>query len=373
MIRWLLPALALLAACGSGNNQPSQTPPMQVNVVEIEPVNAPIVYKFVGQAKSSLQVEIRARVDGFLDNVAYEEGELVEKGQVLFELDKKPYKAALQKAKGELALQQARLDTASANLKRIRPLAEQDAVSEKDLDDAVGSERAAQASVLAAEGSVDEAELNLSYATIKSPLKGLASKTDKQVGSYIPTGPDSLLTYVARLDPIWINFSVSENQALQFNQDVAAGKIIPPEDMRFEVEVVFADGSTHPYRGEITFSEPNIDPNTGTILIRAELKNPEGVMRPGQFVRVILHGAIRPDAILVPQEAVVQGSKGHFVWVVGKDNRPQVRSVEVGPWQGKNWFIEQGLQPGDLVITDNLMKLNPERPIKVNKSDSESG
>jgi len=372
MFRWLFPLMALLASCGSDSDQSHQPPPLDVNVIKIEPVNAPVVFQFVGQAKSSLQVEIRARVDGFLDKVAYEEGEMVEKGQVMFELDKKPYQASLQQAKGELALQQARLDTASANLKRIRPLAEQDAVSKKDLDDAIGSERAAQASVLAAEGSVNEAELNLGYATIYSPLRGLASKTDKQVGSYIPTGPDSLLTYVARLDPIWINFSVSENQALQFNQDVDAGKLIPPEEMKFEVEVVFADGTSHPYRGEITFSEPNIDPNTGTFLIRAELKNPEGDMRPGQFVRVILHGAIRPDAILVPQEAVVQGSKGHFVWVVGKNNRPQVRSVEVGPWQGKNWFIEQGLLPGDLVITDNIMKLNPERPIKVNSPSTES-
>ncbi|CCB91928.1 Efflux pump periplasmic linker BepD [Waddlia chondrophila 2032/99] len=366
MNKWILPVFALLSSCGSGNVQPRHPPPVDVNVMTIETVDAPVVYQFVGQAKSSLQVEIRARVDGFLDKLAYEEGEMVEKGQILFELDKKPYEAALQKAKGELALQQARLDTASANLKRIRPLAEQDAVSKKDLDDAIGSEKAAQAAVLAAAGTVDEAQLNLGYATIYSPLKGLASKTDKQVGSYIPTGQDSLLTYVAQLDPIWINFSISENQALQFNQDVASGTIIPPEEMKFEVEVILANGASHPYWGTITFSEPNIDPNTGTFLIRAELKNPEGNMRPGQFVRVNLHGAKRPNAILVPQKAVVQGSKGHFVWVVGKDNHPQVRSVEVGPWQGNNWFIEQGLQPGDLVIIDNLMKLNPEKPIKVN-------
>jgi membrane fusion protein (multidrug efflux system) len=365
MVRCFVPLLLFLSACSSDSGAPPAPPPLEVNVIKIEPVDAPVVFQFVGQAKSSRQVEIRARVDGFLDKVAYEEGEMVQANQVLFELDRKPYEATLQQAKGELALQEARYDTASANLKRIRPLAEQDAVSKKDLDDAVGAEKAAKAAVLAAEGGVREAELNLGYTTIYSPLKGLASKTDKQEGSYIPTGSDSLLTYVAQLDPIWINFSVSENQTLSFSEQVEKGLLIPPKDNSFEVEVVLADGNPHPFRGEITFSEPNIDPTTGTFLIRAELKNPEGEMRPGQFVRVILHGAKRPNAIIVPQEAVVQGSKGHFVWVVDKESRPQVRSVVVGPWQDSNWFIDQGLHPGDLVIIDNIMKLNPERKIKV--------
>lgn len=365
MIRCFIPLFLIFSACSSDSGTPPKPPPMEVKVVKIEPVDAPVTFRFVGQAKSSRQVEIRARVDGFLDKVAYEEGEMVHPGQVLFELDKKPYEAALQQAKGELALQEARYDTASSNLKRIRPLAEQDAVSKKDLDDAIGAEKASKAAVLAAEGAVREAQLKLGYATIFSPLKGLASKTDKQEGSYIPTGTDSLLTYVAQLDPIWINFSISENQALHFTEQVNKGFLVPPEGSSFEVEVVLADGKSHPYRGEITFAEPNVDPTTGTFLIRAELKNPKGEMRPGQFVRVLLHGAKRPHAILVPQQAVVQGSKGHFVWVVDKMNHPQVRSVVVGPWQGDNWFIEQGLQLGDLVIIDNIMKLNPERPIKV--------
>ena len=332
-------------------------------MIKIEPQDASIVYQYVGQAESSRQVEIRARVDGFLDKIAYDEGDFVKKGQILFELDKRPYEAALQQAKGELALQEARLTTASSNLKRIRPLAKQDAVSQKDLDDAVGAEKAAQAAVLAAEGGVYDAELKLGYATIYSPLKGLASKSSQSEGSYIPTGEGGLLTYVAQLDPIWVNFSVSENQILRFRQEVEDGIVLPPKDMRFEIEAVFADGTSHPYRGEITFTEPNIDPKTGTFLLRAELKNPERNMRPGQFVTVKLHGAKRPNAILVPQQAVIQGAKGPFVWVVGKSHRPQVRSVEVGPWHQDQWFIEGGLQPGDLVIVDQLMKLNPDRPI----------
>ena len=361
----LFSSCILLSSCSDDKSSQEQKPTLEVKVLEIKKVDASVVFEFVGQAKSSRQVEIRARVDGFLDKVAYEEGELVKDGQILFELDKKPYEAALQQAKGELALQMARLDTASANLKRIRPLAEQDAVSKKDLDDAIGREKQSQAAVLGAEGSVREALLNLSYATIKSPLNGLASKTDKQEGSYIPTGPDSLLTYVAQLDPIWVNFSVSENQVLAFRGDIKKGLLIAPKDDQYEVEVIFADGTSHPYRGYISFAEPNIDPNTGTFLLRAELKNPEGSMRPGQFVRVSLHGAIRPNAILVPQTTVIQGAKGHFVWVLDKGKYPKVRSVQVGPWQGDQWFIEQGLNEGDIVITDQIMKLNPETPVAI--------
>ncbi len=358
--------LLLLVSSCSEEKSPVQAPKtLEVKGLKIERADVPVVFEFVGQAKSSRQVEIRARVDGFLEKLAYEEGEMVQEGAVLFELDKKPYEAALQQAKGELALQNARLTTAVANLKRIRPLAEQDAVSKKDLDDAVGTEQASRAAVLSAEGVVREAELNLGYATIYTPLTGLASKTDKQEGSYIPTGPDSLLTYVAKLDPIWVNFSISENQALMFGQQVKKKLLDAPEDDHYEVELVLADGSPHPYRGVITFAEPNIDPETGTILIRSEIKNPGGKMRPGQFVRVLLHGATRPNAILVPQSAVVQGAKGHFVWVVGKNNKPAVRVVQVGPWKEDNWFIDQGLNEGDVVIVDQIMKLNPEITVKV--------
>jgi membrane fusion protein (multidrug efflux system) len=324
----------------------------------IEPQDTPVAYEFVGQAESSRQVEIRARVDGFLDKQTYNDGELVQEGKVLFELDKKPLQATLQQVKGELTLHQARHATALANLRRIKPLAEQDPVSKKDLDDAIGAEKETKAAVLAAEGSVREAELNLGYATIFTPVTGLASKAAKQEGSYIPTGQESLLTYVAQLDPIWVNFSISENQLLSARRQEKEGLLKSPVDRNFVIEVVFADGSTHPHKGHVNFAEPNIDPETGTLLIRAELANPEGSMRPGQFVRVLLHGASRPNAITVPQTAVLQGAKGHFVWVLDKEGKAEVRAVQVGPWHGDNWFINSGLHSGDQVVVDNLIKLS---------------
>ncbi len=363
----LLVSIFLLfgSSCEKKAEKPQGNLAVPVVILEVQTVNAPLVFDFVGQAESSRQVEIRARVDGFLDDVVYDEGEMVQAGQVLFILDKKPYTAALQQAEGELARQQARLFTSSANLKRIQPLAEKDAVSQKDLDDAIGAKQGAEATVLSAEGQVREAELNLGYATIYSPLKGLASKTDKQVGSYIPTGPDSLLTYVARVDPIWVNFSVSENQILEMRTRIKKGRMIPPKDKNYEVVVVLGDGMAHPYTGTISFAEPNLDPTTGTFLIRAVIPNPKDTMRPGQFVRVKLHGAIRPNAILIPQSAVIQGAKGHFVWVLDKKNQAQVRHVEVGSWQGDQWFIENGLNVGDRVVIDGIVRLNEGREVKI--------
>ena len=351
-------ALVLLHGCDTQQELKKEVPVIPATVITIEPQDTPVVFEFVGQAESSRQVEIRARVDGFLDKQTYNDGELVQERQVLFELDKKPLEANLQQAQGELSLHQARHTTAVANLGRIKPLAEQDAVSKKDLDDAIGAEKETKAAVLAAEGAVREAELNLSYATIFTPVTGLASKAVKQEGSYIPTGQESLLTYVAQLDPIWVNFSISENQLLSGREQAAKGLLVPPEGSNYVIEVQFADGTSHPHKGRVNFAEPNVDPETGTMLVRAELANPESSMRPGQFVRVLMHGATRPNAIMVPQTAVLQGAKGHFVWILDESDKAEVRAVEVGPWHGDDWFITSGLQAGDRVVVDNLIKLS---------------
>lgn len=355
--------LLFAVSCGESKGAPKGGGQVPVKVLKVELQEVPITSEFVGQAKSSRQVEIRARVDGFLEKVAYEEGAVVKEGDILFLLDKRPYEAALQETEGALALQKSRLATASANLKRIRPLAEKDAVSQKDLDDAVGAEDGAKASVLSAEGAYRDAQLKLDYATIRSPLTGLASKTSKQEGSYIPQGQESLLTYVAKLDPIWVTFTISENLVLRYEREIKLGKITPPENDNYQVQILLGDGTLHPYLGRINFTEPNIDPQTGTVLLRAELGNPEGSIRPGQFLRVRLLGAKRKNAIVLPQTAVLQGAKGHFVWVVNNSSKAEVRAVVVGSWIEDKWFIDQGLNPGDIVILDNLMKLVPGAPV----------
>ncbi|WP_454055864.1 efflux RND transporter periplasmic adaptor subunit [Cupriavidus sp. Marseille-Q8015] len=358
-------ALAMLALAGCRRQKakaPAAPPATEVGVIEVAPRDVPLVYEFVGETQSSQQVEIRARVNGFLEQRLYTEGSLVKAGQVLFKMDEKPFRAALDAAQAQLAQEQARLGTARANLNRVKPLAAKNALSQKDLDDATGQEQAAAAAVEQARANVTNARLNLGYTVITSPVNGLSSYAKKQVGSYIdPT--NSLLTYVAKLDPIWVNFSLSENEVLQTQAQQAKGTLKLPERGAMEVEVVLADGSVFANRGRIAFADASFNPDTGTYLVRAELPNEKGALRPGQFVRVRLYGAMRTHAITVPQEAVVQGQRGQSVWVVAKD-KAEPRVVDVGEWSAGNWVILSGLKPGEFVIVDGSVKLAPGAPVK---------
>jgi membrane fusion protein (multidrug efflux system) len=213
-------------------------------------------------------------------------------------------------------------------LRRVRPLAARNAVSKKELDDAIGIERSSRAAVLAAEGEVRTARLNLGYTTISSPLQGLSSFSKKQEGSYLTVGEQGLLTTVSQVDPIWVNFSISENELLSYRDQIAKGRLKFPRNNDFEVEVVLADGTVFPKRGRINFAEPSFNSDTGTFLVRTELPNPQGQLRPGQFVRARVFGASRPQALQLPQRAVQQGAKGHYVWVIG--NRRQGQAARGG-------------------------------------------
>ncbi len=360
----LILLIGLIPGCGKDKQGGAQRPPAEVTAVTITPKDTQVVFEWVGQTESSHMVEIRARVAGFLDKRVYEEGSLVKAGQVMFRIDPRDFQAALQQAKGELAQQQARWATAKANLARIKPLAEQNAVSKKDLDDATGQEQATAASVLAAQGKVREAELNLSYTVITSPVTGLSSQAKKQDGTYI-SASDSLLTYVAKMNPMWVTFSLSENQYLQSLEAIKKGTLrFPPHD-RFEVELVLADGSTYPKRGHLIFADPSFSKETGTFLIKATMENPKSILKPGQFVRVRLIGASRPNAIVVPRRAVFEGAKGQFVWCVDKESKAEVRNVTVSDWIGDDIFVTSGLAAGDRVIVDGVMMLAQEMPVKI--------
>ncbi|WP_082204658.1 efflux RND transporter periplasmic adaptor subunit [Nitrosospira briensis] len=340
-------------------------PPVEVTEITIMPRDIPVELEFVAQTQSSRQVEIRARVEGFLEKRLYTEGELVQAGQKMYQMDPKPFEAALQSARGQLAEQEAQLAMNQATLDRVQPLAEKNALSKKNLDDAIGAVRQAQAAVFAAQGVVQTAKLNLSYTTLYSPLTGLSSFSKKHEGSYLSPGTGGLLTYVAQLDPIWVNFSISENQMLKYRSEIERGRLkFPPRNL-FDVEVTLADGYVYPYLGHIDFSEPTFSQETGTFLVRTEFANPKGDLRPGQFVRVHLKGAIRPHSILVPQRAVLQGAKSYYVWVIDKDGKAARREVEIGDWQGDGWFINHGLLVGESVVVDGAIRLSPGAALKV--------
>ncbi len=339
--------------------------PLALLVVTVRQQETPVDFEFTAQTQSSREVEIRARVDGFLERRMYTEGTLVKEGQVLFVMDRKPFEAALQSAKGALAQQQARLLVTKQNLARVIPLAAQNALSKKDLDDATGNEKQAEAAVIAAQGEVRTAELNLSYCTIRSPLLGLSSFARVQDGSYVTPNQSGLLTYVYQLDPMWVNFSISENELLRYRDQVAKGLLRFPPDNQFDVTVIQADGSVYPQKGRIDFTNPAFSQETGTFLVRATFANPKGTLRPGQFVRAKVSGAVRPNAVLVPQRAVLQGAKSHFVWVLDQDSKPHQRVVDVGDWHGDDWFVNEGLKAGERVVVDGAIRVSSDAQIKV--------
>jgi membrane fusion protein (multidrug efflux system) len=356
--------LALLVACQESSKPVTAQLPIEVTAVTIEPKDIPAELEFVGKTESSRKVQIHARVEGFLDRRVYQEGTIVKAGDVLFILDRKPFEARLAAAKAALAEQQARLQTAQANLNRVRPLAAQNAVSQKDLDDAIGQTQAAAAAVEAAKADVINAELNLSYTTIRTPVTGLASFAVIQEGTYV-NFQNSLLTYVSALSPMRVNFSISENQILRFRDQVTAGAVEKPAEDNYEVEIVLADGTVFPEKGRITFADAEFSETTGTYLIRAELPNKDGTLRPGQFVRVRVLGATRPQAILVPKRAVMQGAQGSFVWVINADNKAELRPVTTGEWYGDDWIITAGLKKREIVAVDGAIKLQVDALVKV--------
>ena len=338
-------------------------PPVEVTTISANPQTTPATFEFTGKTESSRLVEIRARVEGYLDKIAYTEGDFVRTGQLLFQLDPQPFQAALDNAKGDLARAQAQLANARATLARVRPLAKANALSQKDLDDAVAADRSAQAQVQSAKAQTRTAELNLGYTTIKSPLNGLAGKSEFREGSLVTPGSNSLLTTVVRLDPIWVSFGAGENDVLKFRRQKASGQLTSTENV--EVEVVLADGSVYPNKGRIDYVAPTIDQQTGTLALRAEIPNPNRVLSPGQFVRVRLQGIERSNVIVVPQRAVMQGPQGKFVYVVSPDNKAEVKPVEVGDFYGDQWIVTSGLNGGEQVIVDGAIKVRPDAPVKI--------
>ena len=356
-------ALSLIAGCGKEVPKPAPAP-LEVTVAKVEARDVPVTAQYVAQTQSWQAVNIQARVSGFLDKRVYTEGAVVKAGQVLFKMDPKPFQAQVDGAAAALQRNQASLDVATANLKRTKPLVEQNALSQKDLDDATGQYEQAGAAVAQSKAQLDSAKLDLSYTTITSPVDGVTSYAVVADGTYV-SPQNAQLTTVSVLSPMWVNFSLSENEVQRIENEVKAGRLKLPPGRNMTVEIEQADGSLFPFTGKITFADPSYNSQTGTFLIRAAVDNPKGVLRPNQYVRARLKGAVRPNAILVPQRAVQQGGKGHFVWLINKDGKAEQRPVTVGDWYGDGWFISEGLQAGDQLVVDGALRLSQGATVKV--------
>jgi len=375
-------ATLLVAACG-----PSQQsggfqgfPPGEVTTVTVAPRNLPVSYEYVGQTAGSKEVEVRARVTGILERKLYQEGAPVRAGQVLFVIDPKPLAAQAAALEADLTRAMASKAQSDREVARLKPLAEKRAIGQKEADDAVSNAELAAASVKAAQAKLDEVKLSLGYTRVVAPIAGLSSRAPKSEGSLV-TANDTLLTTISQANPIWVPFSISENEQLALNKAVSEGRLTLPKDNAFNVSVKLADGSVVPRKGRINFADTRINPATGTFEMRAELPNADGVLKPGQFVRVTLEGAMRNNALAVPQVAVLDGAQGKFVYVADKDKDGKdvanARPVTVGPWVTQDnvnlWIIDSGIKPGDKVITDGVSKLRPGAPIKLGGTPPPAG
>jgi membrane fusion protein (multidrug efflux system) len=354
-----------LAGCGPSGGQQHGMPPAQVSVMTVEPKTLPAAFEYTGQTLGSREVEVRARVTGILQKRNFTEGGPVKQGQSLFTIDPAPFIAAAARADADVAGATARLEQARKNAGRMKPLFADNAVSQKEFDDASSAEAVADADLKAARARLTEANLNLLYTKVESPISGVAGRAQRSEGSLV-SGPDVLLTSVTQIDPIWVSFGISDNDQQRINAEREAGRLLAPKDGNFEVTLKMADGTVYTQQGKLNFSDVRVSSATGTSETRAELPNPKGVLRPGQFVRVTLKGATRPNAITVPQRSVLEGPQGKFVYIVNAESKAEPRPVQVGEWLGDDWIITSGLKPGDKVIVDGTARIfAPMSPVVV--------
>ncbi|MBA3722253.1 MAG: efflux RND transporter periplasmic adaptor subunit [Parachlamydiaceae bacterium] len=351
--------LVILASCSEKSKIAPTPPPINVTDYVVEPKTIPAVFDFVGFAESSHLVEIRARVEGYLEKIAYDEGQIVQAGDLLFQLDPRQYEAKVEQAKAEVAKQNALLQNAILTVNRLTPLYEKKAASKKDLDNATANKLASEASLLAAKAQLLDSEINLGYTTILSPITGSADKAKLREGALINPASNSLLTTVSVLDPIWVYFTISDTDILRANQQTADKSIILPKENQYTIKIIFSDGTTYPHIGKVDFSSPTYDQSTGTIQARAVFPNPTGDIRPGQFVRVKVYGAERPDAIIVPRRALMQKKNGMFVYLIEKDFKIISQDVSTADWYEDYQIITNGLKAGDRIVVDGINKVAP--------------
>ncbi len=346
----------MLGASACGRTAPPQAPPPpEVGVLTLAQENVPESFEFSGSVVPYRRVEVRSRVDGIIESRPFTEGAMVRPGQVLYRLDRVRYEAAYQSAL-------ARYQNAKQTLDRMKPLLAQNAVAQQDVDNAQSEFQAAQAALAQARKDLDDT-------VVRAEMAGRVGRTNLEVGARV-TGPADLLTTIDRLDPVYVTFSPSSQQLLAWQQDSSARALIRPGS-KLNVQVVLPDGSVLPRVGKLDYVAPALDASTGTREFRATFQNKDGLLTPGQFVRVRLTGFVRPGALAIPQAAVQTGLGKQFVYVVSKGDTAMARDVVPGPWTGNRWVIEKGLAPGERVIVSGLQKVAPGQPVRpVEASDA---
>jgi membrane fusion protein (multidrug efflux system) len=363
-------AAGILAAC-TGEQAGSAAPPAPlVKVMEIKAVDTPYPGQYQGQTQGSREAQVVARVQGVIRERVYTEGDMVREGDPLFHLEPDMYKAAVDNAKGALAQAEARLDRATREWERVRPLYAKNAVSEKDRDNALSEYNEARANVVAAKAGLQTAQINLDYCSVLSPVTGIAGREVYTAGNYVTNG--QVLTSVNRIDPIYVNFYAPGAYMMRLKQLESEGRLTVPEG-GFGARLRLLNGMMYEHEGRVTFVDKQVDPSTGTVKMRAEFPNPQGSVLPGQFARVFMQGAVLKNAVLIPQKAVLQTQRGDLVMVVSRENTIEPRPVRLAEAVDKAFLVEKGLAPGERIVTEGIIKVRPGRPVRVENGGAAGG
>lgn len=346
----------LLTGCGKGQDQQHAPPPPEVTVQTVEKNPVPLDLTYTARTIGSREVEVRARVGGILIKRRYEEGGAVKQGQPMFLIDPEPVRARLASARADVAVAKARLDEARRQHDRVVPLFEKNAVSQSRRDEVVSAFEVAQASLAAAESSRRMAELDLEYTNVRAPISGLTSREVMSEGSLVSTEQSSsLLTKIVQVDPLYIEFSVPESEASIIRGSLAPANHAAPPTVRLVLE----SGKDYPDSAKVTFVDNAVDVNSGTVRVRAVLKNPEAQLIPGQFIRARVEGVQLSNVVAVPRKAVMSSAQGQFIWLVNGEQKVEFRPVQVGRSFGNNIIVTEGLAPGDRFITEGVLKVQP--------------
>ena len=359
---------ALLFASLASALQAADAPPAPEVLVETVKVEAlPLEFEYSARTAGYREVQVRAQVSGILQERTYLEGSQVKQGQVMFRIDPRPYQAALSRAKGALAQEQARYRQTERDLKRIRELQKKGFASESELDNAISNFEQSKANIQAAEAEVQSKQIDLDYTTVKAPISGITSKETVSEGSLMVAGDPnaSLLSNITQLDPIYVNFAAPDSDVESVRSGLQNGSLVLPEDGLMRVQITLGDGSSYPLEGKVNFTDSLVDRGTGTVSARAVVPNPEQTLLPGQFVRVQVKGLSMPNAMTLPERAIAQGPGGTFVYVVDEGGVARMRQVTTGHTAKGRWVIISGISAGERVIVEGLPKVRPDSPVKV--------
>ncbi|HEY2295453.1 MAG TPA: efflux RND transporter periplasmic adaptor subunit [Thermoanaerobaculia bacterium] len=367
----LVLASLLAASAGCDKKEAAKPPsPPEVKVAQVVQRDVPVYIDVIGQTRGSTEIEVRARVEGYLESVDFKEGSVVRKGQLLYTIDRRPFEANVAQAKGVEAEAQAQLARAHQDVVRYEPLVAKNAISRQDYETSVQVERAAQASVEATKAALERSRIDLSFTRVEAPASGIVGKTEVYPGTLVGRGQSTLLTRISQVETIHVRVSIPEKDYIEYSrrrqERLRAGNANP-----LKFELILADGSVHPEKGDLVFVDRAVDSQTGTILIEVAFPNPGGVVRPGQYARVRVAIDEKKGAILVPQRAVTELQGIYNVAVVKPDNTVEVRMVKAGERVGTLWVIDQGLKPGDRIVVEGVQKVSPNLKVTPKPADAE--